>query len=391
MLAAPKSIQRRSIHSARLERWLGKDKIAQLQGYMLHGGGRNVRWYGPPIYLADVPGGVWITPDGDFNGSFERGAFASALDHLGEHFRSLWNALGRPIYEPEPAFGVGFTSVSDVVAKASSGSRQLLNGTIQKTGFTGVVQAANTLWRASGSPAAGAAGAAAPNGTQHTSANTGAMVFNNPGTGTLHLTGGDMVSNVGQNALMLYDRIFSVAKTMNSTATESVTGVPLRYQSVTSTAMDYIGGNFLFIEVGSTALAATAHNWTVCTYTNQAGTAGKTLPSVTGNASAIADRFDQPLGTWFCPLASGDVGIKELDQMQCSALVATGSINFCIGHSIGIFAFPLANTTYPFDWITNRDPTPRIFNDACLALIELPKPQTTATTYSGLMYAVNAP
>ena len=54
-----------------------------------------------------------------------------------------------------------------------------------------------------------------------------------------------------------------------------------------------------------TALAATAHNWTVCTYTDQDGNTGATLPSVTGNSGNIINRLDQPAGTWFCPLASG--------------------------------------------------------------------------------------
>ena len=54
---------------------------------------------------------------------------------------------------------------------------------------------------------------------------------------------------------------------MNSTATEAVTGVPTRYQSTTASAEDYIP------EITSAssswrhrALAATAHNWTTCTY-----------------------------------------------------------------------------------------------------------------------------
>ena len=112
-----------------------------------------------------------------------------------------------------------------------------------------------------------------------------------------------------------------------STATEAVTGVPTRYQSTTPGAHDYAGNNFLMIEC-RTALPATAHNWTTCTYTDQDGNTGATLPSVTGNSSNIINRLDQPVGTWFCPLASGDSGIKNLTQMQCSASVASGAIDF---------------------------------------------------------------
>jgi hypothetical protein len=189
---------------------------------------------------------------------------------------------------------------------------------------------------------------------------------------------------------MLYDRIFDVTKTINSTAVESVTGVPTRYQSSTRTAEDYAGGNFLFINVTGVALPATAHNWTVCTYRNQAGTDAQTLPSVAGRASATVQTFDMPLSTWFCPLASGDSGIMDLAQMQCDVLVATGSIIFVIGRPIGVMLFPSINNIIPFDWLTIRNQAPRIFNDAALCLIELPKPTGGASTYSGTINVVAA-
>ena len=81
---------------------------------------------------------------------------------------------------------------------------------------------------------------------------------------------------------------------------------------------------------------------------------------------------------------------QALTQIQCSTSVATGSVNFVIGHPIGIMAFPVINVLLPFDWLTNRNQAPRIFNDAALALFELPKPATTATTYNGMLYATSA-
>jgi hypothetical protein len=373
----------KSVHASRLERWLGAEKIASLQCSM-------AGWYGPPINLRDVPGSVWITGDGDFIGDFERGNFASALDALRDHLKQFWARVERERPFGQHAFGAGFASISDALVRASAGNSQQLNGNIAKTGPTGVVGVASSLWRVGAQPAAGTTPSAAPGGNAPTKATTGAMAFNNPSSGTLHLVGADFSASVINNAVMLYDRIFHVAKTMNSMATEAVTGVPTRYQSSTPTAADYSGGNFLFIEVGGTALAATAHNWTTCTYTDQDGNTGATLPSVTGNSGAIVDRFDMPVNTWFCPLASGDTGIKALTQMQCSAAVATGAINFVIGHPIGVMSFPVINSLLPYDWLTNRNQAPRIFDDACLALFELPKPATTATVYNGMIYATSA-
>jgi hypothetical protein len=375
-------IKRQSIHSGRLERWIGAEKTAYLS--------RQFRdWYGPPVNLRDVPGSVWVTGGGDFIGDFGRGGFASAFDALGDHLRQFWARVDRERAFREYQFGVGFTSISDALARASGGNGQWLNGTIGKVGPTGVVGSASSLWRVGTMPIAGAAGSAAPGGRAPTDATTGAMAFSNPASGTLHLVGAQFSASVINNCLMLYDRIFDVAKTMNSTATEAVTGVPTRYQSTTAGAADYIGGNFLFIEVGGTALAATAHNWTTCTYKDQAD-AASTLPSVTGNSGAIVDRFDMPLNNWFCPLESGDVGIKALTQMQCSAAVATGVINFVIGHPLGVMLFPVINSLLPFDWLTNMDQAPRIFDDAAPALLELPKPSTTATTYNGMIRVCSA-
>lgn len=368
-------------HSDRLERWLGTERIEQLSRSMKG-------WYGPPIALLDCPGSVRMTRDGDFIGPFPRGVFYSAADAFRDRMIQVAKRLGRVQHGTLHA---GFASISDALARASSGDGQMLNGgQIAKTGPTGVVGVASSLWRLGAQPSAGGAGSAAPGGRAPTKATTGAMAFNNPSTGTLHLTGADFSASVINNAVMLYDRIFDVAKTMNSTATESVTGVPTRYQSSTATAADYAGGNFLFIEVGGTALAATAHNWTTCLYRNQAGTDAQTLPSVTGNSGAIVDRFDMPVNTWFCPLATGDTGIMDLNQMQCSAAVATGAINFVIGHPIGVMSFPVINSLLPFDWMTNRSLAPRIFDDACLALFELPKPATSATVYNGQIYVCRA-
>lgn len=369
----------RHAHSQRLERWLGADKVAHLSRAM-------VDWYGPPIHLIDVPGSVRVCAGGDFIGPFERGYFGSALDALDEHLRRLWRGAGKVTHGYAAA---GFASISDALLRASSGFSQSPGGMFAKTGATGVVGVTSSLHKLGAQPAAGVAAAAAPGGTAYVDSDTGGMVFTNPSSGTLHLTGADVAASVINNTLLCYDRIFAVAKTMNSTGTEAVTGVPTRYQSTTATAADYIGGNFGFVEVGLTALAATAHNWTTCLYTDQAN-ASSTLPSLTGNSGAIVHRLDHPVQQWFAPLATGDVGIKAWTQMQCSAAVATGLINFVIGHPIGFMSFPVINSMLPFDWLTNRNQAPRIFDDAYLSFLEINKPATTATTYTGQLYATGA-
>src|SRR3972149_2742173 len=363
----------KSTHSGRLERWLGTERVEHISKCM-NG------WYGPPIHLLDCPGSVRVCGDGDFIGPFERGVFFSAIDSLRE-------AYNRAMKIPPNRLYVGFASISDALARASGGYSQTI--VFNKVGPTGVVAVSSSLWALGPQPPVGSAPAGVAGGTAFTSGSTGALSFANPASGTTHLVGADVSASVINNSLLLYDLLFGCNKTMASTSAEAVTGVPTRYQGQTAGQPDYIGGNFLFIQVGGTVLAATAHNWTVCTYTDQAGV-GSTLPSLVGNSAGIIHRLDHPVGQWFAPLESGDVGIKALTQMQCSASVATGVIWFMIGHPFGFMSFPVINSLLPFDWLTNRNQAPRVFDNACLALLEPLKPATGTTTYTGTLHLTGA-
>lgn len=371
-----------STHSDRLERWLGPAAVEHVSRAM-----RN--WYGPPIALAGVPGKVFAHRGGDFDGRISDGGFASALD-VAENIARRARRGFRAATDPRRQFGranAGFASLSDLISEATAGAkgRQF---PFQKSGSTGVVGVTNSLWGLGAFPPAGANASNAPGGDALDDTNAAAWTFTNPTTGdTQHfVTGYPMASQAG-NTLLLYDRLFQVNKTMASTATEAVTGVPTRYQSTTSTDPDYVGGNFLFVEVGGTALAATAHNWTVCTYTDQAG-AASTLPSLTGNSGAIVRRLDHPVMQWFAPLETGDSGVQTLTQMQCSASVATGVVNFVIGHPIAWMPCPIANLVCVADGINSAFNLVRIFDSAALALLEVCKPSTTATNYTGSFYTV---
>lgn len=365
---------RRSTHAAKLERWLGADEIENISRQMKD-------WYGPPIALHNVPGAVFARGGGDFVGPIEGGGAATLKDFICDRatrkFRRFVERQSRTMHS--------FSSLSDLISEATSGKRREFF--FNKTGSTGVAAATNSLWNTNGVPPTGAAAGSAPGGTVTDDATTGAFPFVNPtGGDTHHLVSAMIYASVAANSLLFYDRIFHVNKTMNSAATEAVTGVPNRYQNTTQGAVDSIEGNFLFI-VSPTALAATAHNWTVCTYLDQAN-AASTLPSVTGNASNIANRLDMPTQTWFCPLETGDRGIKALTQMQCSAAVATGTVEFVIGHPLAFFPCPIANLALPWDGINSAFSLVRIFDDACLTFLEMLKPSTTATTYTGQITTV---
>lgn len=366
----------RHTHSDRIQRWLGHEQAEQLS--------RSMRdWYGPPILVANVPslGGVWATRGGDFIGQTFAGRMCSMADYYIERTRKWSRQASRTA-------GTGFADYADFLLEAKS-KRQFFAFQKVETNPANAVGGTNTSFYLPGLPAAGSAAAAAPGGTVPTNATTGAIPFRNVQVAgdTTHYAGGELTSTLISHTMLIYDRIFAVAKTMSSTATEAVTGVPTRYQSTTGGAADSAEGNFLNVQV-SVNLGVTAHNWTVCLYEDQSGNTGITLPSLTGNPGSAAGSLDHPVASWFAPLASGDTGISDLEQMQCSASV-TGTLDFVIGHPIAWLATPFVNLPVVDDAVWSALNFGRIFDDACLALLSVNKPVTTAATYRGSFNVVS--
>lgn len=372
-------IANRSTHAGKLERYLGKDEVERISLAM-------VNWYGTkPILVGNVPSarGVRVGRGGDFVGRIDDGDLVS----LGERCLDRMNrALTKVGARQATTMNAGFASLSDLISEATVGGKKA-DYFFNKVGTTGVVGATNSLWRVGAQPAAAAAPSNAPLGNVPTSATQGSLALWNPATAgdTQHFVRGDVLGSVAANTLLMYDRIYEVNKTMNSTATESITGSPSRYQAITNTP-DSADGNFLFFEV-QTALPATAHNWNAV-YTDHDGNTGIALPTLTGNASAIINRLDHPLNQWFAPLAAGDVGIRKLESVTCSALVATGNIAAVIGHPIAFLPMPVANMSTIIDGINTAFNLTQIFDNAALAFLEIIKPSTTATTYAGQITTV---
>ncbi len=366
----------RHAHSDRVERLLGTEaqRISEAM--------REFYW---PIKIA-VPGGfgtLTAMPGGDFKGSLAGGRFMGLLEYQWDRYRQFVKVFAR---KQRGTLNAGLASMDEIISESTQGGKRRTFSFL-KVGTTGVLGASNSLWRVGAQPAAGAAAAAAPGGTVPTDATTGAFPFANPASGdTQHFTTGWPIATVASQTLLLYDRIFAVAKTMSSVATEAVTGVPTRYQSSTAGNDDYSGGNFMFPEIGS-ALGATAHNWNTCQYTDQDGNTLVNLPSVAGNASGIINRLDLPVGYFYMPLAANDTGVKALTQMQCSASV-TGAVDFVIGHPIVMMPLYIASQVALADSINTSFGLERIFDDACLAMLELVKGATTATTFTGQFQTV---
>lgn len=393
-------------HSEKLERWLGAEKVQEISD--------RFRDFYYPVAVHGVPGNVRVMPGGDFTGEIRAGEYFTASDGAAAVFKKIRLAAEQKARRNKALDTLldmiragdsrlstvgAFASIDAIIAAYTGGKGQALN--YAKTGVaSNAIGNSNDLWSRAGQPAAGAAGAAAPGGTAPTSATTGALGFRNLGAAnTGHYLNWALNASVINNSLLLYDRLFAVAagNALTTGAEIAVTGVPTRYQNTTSSSQDYIGGNFAFPACITTVLAATAHNWDAgggagvgMTYLNQANAAAN-MPLSTGVSACVVGGIDLAAGqnSWFAPLAAGDVGIKALTNMSASAAVATGVLDWVIGHPIAINACPIANIACMDDGLYTALNLTAVFDSACLSFIEMPKPATTATSYGGLLRFVS--
>jgi hypothetical protein len=366
-------------HSDRLERWLGAEATAQLSAAQRH--------FYAPIPVAGVPGHIVAMPGGDFTGEILVGQEASKFDRLADMAKAERRRRIAAVARGRKQLGA-FGSLDDILAAAAAGKYQDLR--FNKTGVaSNAIGNAMDLWTRAGYPAAGAAGGASPGGTNWTSASTGALPFTNPATAdSLQPVSGYATASVINHCLLLYDRLHSVVKTMNSTVAQAVTGTPSRYQSTVSGNVESAEGSFIFPSNPTTVLPATAHNWDAVQYTNSAGTAARQCPSIAGISACVVGGIDLVVHTWFMPLQAGDLGVQKMTSLKCSAAVATGTIDFVQGHALVYMPCPVASFVCPFDWIYTAFRAVKILDDACLAFLEMPKANNAACSYTGGVYAV---
>jgi hypothetical protein len=280
--------------------------------------------------------------------------------------------------------GAGFSSLSDLISEATNGKRQ--DYAFNKVGTTGAVGFTNSLWRVGSQPASAAAAAALAGGTHNDNTTAGGLQQTDPtAPDTLHLTTMLSSATVAGQLLLLYDRLWNglIALSSNATQTCTLTGYPNstgRYSGTGATGSSR--GNFAFVcNEGGATLSAVAHTWTMV-YTDDAGTTGQTATALAGISGAIVNRFDH--ANHYIPLLTGDIGISDIESIACSVnTVAAGAPTIVLAHPLAFCPQLAANVPFILDGINSAFNLVEILTDACLALAELQKSATTATTFTG--------
>lgn len=203
----------------------------------------------------------------------------------------------------------------------------------------------------------------------------------NVSTDTKHILNMSAVTGVGTGVpaqLMLVDlQGYWPGISVNSAVAQTLTGTPtLRYANGV--------GCRLFFAI-TTASGVTAHNIAI-SYTNQAGTSGRTMPvTVTCTASAIAGHLTHTgtsAGMYgpFLPLASGDTGVQNVASVTFSAASGSGVGALCLARPLITLPLATVGVSSERDLINQLPSLPRVRDGACLTWLYFTGNATAAAT-----------
>lgn len=363
---------------AKVGRWLGDDLAQRMSDGMR-------RWYGPPIPIANLPGRASLGRGGSFSGALRVGRFSTMADWMVERSKTI---LRRAVVRSRGKLYAGFSSLSDLISEATTGGKaQLLSFT--KAGAAGTVGRSNSLWGVGAWPAAGAAGGTTGTGAARTKDTAGALTQKNAAGGDqLHITTiSCYMASVAGQCLLLYDRLWDMTHTMTVDPRScDAANPPTRYQTAALAP-----GNFFSGEV-TTVLPAATPTITL-DYVDQDGNnvTGSALSTIASAAAVGTVPFTAP--NWFYPLASTDQGLRSLQNganaVNLSAAMASGVVTWLIGHPLVFMPVAAANTPLIIDGINSAFNLARVYDDACLAFLELFKSATTATNWWGAINLVS--
>lgn len=262
------------------------------------------------------------------------------------------------------------TDLSDLVNRMTGGNSGTPENIFAFKAFTiaGTADSWNagglySTWLYDGFPGPGSAPGAA---AIPTSATAGAIPFTNPGGGrTKWLVQASAIagdtSAVG--GLLLYDRLLHISGLSGTT----ITAQNVQTSSPTPALTRYTGGtgNQIMVEI-YTAIGTTARTITA-SYTNQAGTTGRTTPAFPIGGSSGGPTQDAN-ACFILPLQAGDTGVRAVESVTISASTGTaGNFGVNIIHPLSWLLPNYSGGNAQRDFTVGPGGLPEIQTNACLA------------------------
>lgn len=195
-----------------------------------------------------------------------------------------------------------------------------------------------------------------------TSATAGALSFTN-GSGRLNLLGARL-NGVNPGTFMVIDRLSHQGGLSGTVTTAQTTNLPTAALTRYTTGVGVMIGLSIYTQIGTTGTTVTA------SYTNQAGTSGRTTPAVVlgGTGFREANRMIM------LPLQSGDTGVQSVQSVTVLATTGTAGA-FGVTLYKPLFAIGLESMHGVFNggFVTGGvgGGIPEILDNACLSLIAI--------------------
>ena len=228
-----------------------------------------------------------------------------------------------------------------------------------------------SLWMYEGIPAGGPAPTtvAAP-----TNATDGSMKQTDPGGGREKWLIGGFCATAQAASGMIYDRLLHIG---------GLSGTTITAQTVGGTLTRNTGGvgNQIWVEI-NTAVGTTATTITA-SYTNQAGTSGRTTIATAFGGTGLreAQRFIQ------LPLQQGDTGVQAVASVTLLASTTTaGDFGVVVARPLALIPMQLAGVGVLADFISGRPGPIKCDTGACLAVAILCNTTTALQTYGSLHF-----
>ncbi len=247
------------------------------------------------------------------------------------------------------------------------------------TAQTAVAGRPLSLWGVAGNPGAGAWNATL-NGVTVSGPIAGALQRDNPASGAAYVFSQE-AGCIGQNGMLyLCDRLWhNGGYTVTSTAAQNSTTPTWPSRCPTSFTDDTPAttgrGVLLGLEV-ETAVGAGTPTLTV-SYTNEAGTAGRTATNVQPVVASSAAQSFYQIG-----LQAGDAGVRSVQSLTLSATMTSGGPIHLVAYRILQAMTCIADgSPTSKDWFTGGGP--RVYDGAALFFIFVPR-TTTAPQLGGL-------
>ncbi len=285
---------------------------------------------------------------------------------------------------------MAISSYDDIIAAfvADKGQDRFFSKT-----SSGILTAAGggySLWQRGTNPAAGSfGGTSAGVWTPQDASTVGALAFANPGGGDLlHLIlAGITPTAASAGTLMIYDRLGQVEYLpLQDGSLPEVT-------AVTSDFTDRLAageGAQIFAEVTTGVMAGGPPEFSITSYTNQAGTAGRASQNMVGTAiaSSAAGRFPYT-NKWFIDLQAGDLGVRSIEEVTLTVGSSSAGckMNIVAAKSLTFVPMVSSQVYVERDLVLATVKMPRIRDDACIAFAVL-SASTNFPVFNGVLGAV---